>query len=92
MSRQARTIPRTRASEQCATAQGSTKPTSSTAAPVQDATASLEETTCEYDDDDDDGSDEVSGQDWITRFQKGGHDLLWSNGPVSSACPTLLTV
>ena len=37
----------TRVSEQCATAQGSTQPTSSTAAPVQDATASSEETTCE---------------------------------------------
>ena len=78
----------TRAIERCATAQGLTQPTSSTAAPVQDATASLEETDSEHDDD---GSDEASGQDWITRFQKGDHDLLWPHEPVSSTCPTLLT-
>ena len=39
----------------------------------------------------DDESDEESGQDWVTRFLKGEHDLLWPNGLVSSTCPTLLT-
>ena len=77
----------TRAGEQCATAQSSAQPTSSTVAPTQDATASSGRTT-EYDDD---GAAEGSNQDWITRFLKGDHDLLWTSEPVLSACPTLLT-
>ena len=54
---------------------------------TQDATASLEKSTSEHDDE----PDEESGQDWITRFLKGGHDFLWPGGLGSSACPTLLT-
>ena len=60
------------AGEQCAAAQNSSKPTSSTAVLTQDATASLEKSTSEHDDE----SDEESGQDWVTRFSKGEHDLL----------------
>ena len=49
------------AGEQCATAQNSSKPTSSAAVLTQDATASLEKSTSEHDDE----SDEESGQDWV---------------------------
>ena len=76
--------------EQRATAQSSKQPTSSTAAPTQDATASLGKTTSEHDDDEDE-ADKVARHDWATRFLTGDHDLLWPSGPVSSTCPTLLT-
>ena len=71
----------------CHSTELNSKPTSSTAVLTQDTTASPEESTSEHDDE----SDEESGQDWVTRFLKGGRDLLWPNGLVSSACPTLLT-
>ena len=56
--------------KQCATAQSSNQPTSSTAAPTQDATASLGKATPEHDDDEDE-ADEVARHDWATRFLTG---------------------
>ena len=75
------------AGDQGATAPDSSKPTSPAAAPSQGATASHEESTSKHAD----ASSKESSQDWITRFLKGGHDLLWPTGLASSACPTLLT-
>ena len=75
------------ADDQGATAPDSSKPTSSAAAPSQGATASHEGSTSKQADE----SSKESSQDWITRFLKGGHDLLWPTGLASSACPTLLT-
>ena len=57
------------------------KSTSSPAVLTQDATASLEKSTSEQSD---------KSDDWVTRFLKKGHDLLWPNTLAPSTCPTLL--
>ena len=72
-----------KALDQCATAQGSSKSTSTTAAHSQDATVSLGGSVSKKENE----STKDSTQDWITHFLKEGHDLLWATGPDSNNGP-----
>ena len=75
------------APNQCATAQGSSKSTSTTAGQSQGATASLEGSASKKENE----PTKDSTRSWITRFLKEGHDLLWPTGLTPTTGPTLLT-
>ena len=75
------------ATDQCAAAQGSSQSTSTAAAQSQDATASLDGSVSKKENE----SAKDSTQNWITRFVKAGHDLLWPSGLTPTTGPTLLT-
>ena len=73
--------------DQCATAQGPSQPASSVTAQQQDASASRDGSNSKKES----GSTKDSSQNWVTRFVKSGHDLLWPSGMTPTTGPTLLT-
>ena len=75
------------ASDQCATAQSSSKSISTTDVQSQGAPP-LEGSATKTEDD----PTKDSNQSWVARFLKGGHDLLWPTGLTPTTGPTLLTV
>ena len=78
---------RKEAPNQCTTAQGSSKSTSTAAVQSQGATASLEGSASKKENE----PAKHSTRSWMTRFLKEGHDLLWPTGLTPTTGPTLLT-